>query len=256
MLNVKFIISSVLSLSSLFILASSGVAQEKIIAQNQVNFVAPNVLGNPIPLEAAPLSLSKEVYEIMIQESSEAALESITSGVYYKNEALKKYQNILNDVCALFPNKKCPELYFSKREVIPGSKPQTAAMLPIGLLALSEEALQSLDTNQAIFIVSHEYAHYHYGHSLKRINAASKSVWDHGIMITEPEKIFMVIPMLPGMRDFLQNVEQEADDFALAYLKFRGLEFDCKSMYKTLLGGRVESTDKHKSVDERCAHTH
>lgn len=196
---------------------------------------------------AMQMSLQKEIYGILISDSDEVQAEYKEKGIMYKSEKLDVYKTIFADICARDKAESCPEVWFTKR-----TESGIASMYPNGILVINEDIVGRITLNEATFLLAHEYAHYKFNHSKQRMKVIAKSVVDNAYMIREPEQALAYAGFFKGVKEAHYDYENQADAYGFAYVKEKGVKFECEKMFLKIADGAVISNDKHDSVAKRC----
>lgn len=194
-------------------------------------------------------ALQKEYYNTIVEETNEAAQKYIKEGQLYRLDSPSYYlaQSILDNLC-IAHNTKCFPFYITKEVT------EAAAMYPNGILVMNERVVNSLNRSELTFILAHEFAHYYYKHSIKKSYFFAKTIVDNGIYILDVERVVKATFLLPGMKETHYLIEQEADDFAIEYLKYKNISIDCEAFFNKIIDKDKLSLDQHKSSSDRCSH--
>lgn len=191
--------------------------------------------------------LQKEYYDFIMSESDERIEKYIQEGIIYKKEDAKFFtiQHILEEICEYY-QKKCVSLYLTK-EVI-----EAAAMYPNGVLVLNENVANKLNKDELTFLLAHEFGHYYYNHSLKKSHVFAHIIIEQGVFIIDVERTIKMAFALPGMKDSHHEIEQQADELAIDYLKNKNVKIDCYQFFDKVVAKEKVSTEQHKPIKDRC----
>lgn len=196
---------------------------------------------------AMQIALQKELIEILVSDSNEVQAEYKKDSVFYVSDKLDKYKEIFAAICKSDPLEKCPEVYFTTRKLS-----GIASMYPNGVLAINEDIISRINLSEAIFVLSHEYAHYKFQHSKQRVKIIAKTVADNGLMIREPEQALASAGFMHQVVDAHHKYEDQADLYGFNYIIKNDIKINCEDMFNKIAGNAIVSTDKHKSVADRC----
>ena len=192
--------------------------------------------------------LQKEYYEYIMFESNERIDKYIKEGlIYQKNEAkFFTVQHLLTQICEHYQT-KCVPLYLTQ-EVI-----EAAAMYPNGVLVLNENVFNKLNKDELTFLLAHEFGHYYYNHSLKKSHVFAHIIIEQGVFIIDVERTIKMAFALPGMKNSHHEIEQQADELAIDYLKSKNIKIDCYQFFDNIVAKEKVSTEQHKPIKERCS---
>lgn len=213
--------------------------------------------GNPInPAElnlrtgdsAMQIALQQEVYGILLSDTKEVHAEYRANGTFYDAPELQPYRDVFQIICADAGVGSCPEIVFTRR-----TEQGIAAMYPNGVLALNADLMRRLSVNEVAFVLAHEYAHFYFQHSKRRMKVLAKAVVDNSVMLREPEQALSIAGFLPEVRAIHQAYERESDAYGFDYLKRKGLTIECVALHRKIAGDAPISTDTHDSTEARCA---
>lgn len=201
----------------------------------------------PRNLTYATQSLQKELYEIIVAQSEEYTKEDLDKGTLYQNEKSQQYQKIVNALCEKKNMTVCPTLYFTKEKIIGGK------MEPNGFMLVSEASMSKLSLEETKFVLYHETGHLYLQHAKKRMEELAWIVQQGSYVVMDPERLLPAQGFLPGMKEFRQQLEEEADKFSYHELQSQHIAFDCLAYFHKLTGNQTVSQEQHKSVAQRCA---
>lgn len=196
---------------------------------------------------AMQISLQKELIEILVNDSDEVQVEYKKDKTFYTNEDLNRYKELFAAICKNDPLEKCPEVFFTTRDLS-----GIASMYPNGVLAINEEIIKRINLDEAVFVLSHEYAHYKYQHSRQRVKIIAKSVVDNSLPIREPEQALASAGFMVKVGEAHHRYEDEADLYGFNYIIKHNIKINCVEMFNKVAGNQAVSTDKHGSISDRC----
>lgn len=213
--------------------------------------------------------MQKEIWSIILTDTFELQKEELKEGIIFKEYSdfnLLKYQEWMTEICVEEKTSSCPEVFFTKKTNI-----AVAAMYPNGKMYLNvkmlpltrdntkdkisnlfPEVARGLTDDEIYFAVAHEMGHFVLQHSLKNTIFMADSIVENGFMVGDMEKIVAVSFMVPGMRDYHHKIEDEADQFAIKYMKKKNIKVDCLKMFEKMIGEEKVSTEQHAGTEERC----
>lgn len=214
-------------------------------------------------------AMQKEIWSIILTDTFELQKEELKEGIIFKEYSdfnLLKYQEWMTEICVEEYTSSCPEVFFTKKDNI-----TVAAMYPNGKMYLNVKMLpltkdntknklsnllpeleKDLTDDEIYFAIAHEMGHFVLQHSLKNTIFMADSIVENGFMVGDMEKIVAVSFMVPGMRDYHHKVEDEADQFAVKYMKKKKMKIDCLKMFEKMIGEDKISTEQHAGTEERC----
>jgi Zn-dependent protease with chaperone function len=195
-------------------------------------------------------AMQKEIWRIVLTDTFELQQNELKQGIIFKEDNkhdILKYQEILTEICVEEKTSSCPEIFFTHKKNIPA-----ASMYPNGKMYLNIDLIDKLSNDEIYFVIAHEMGHFVLQHSLKNTQFMANSIIDSGLMVADIDKLVAASFMIPGIKKFHYQIEAEADEFAIKYIKKKNIKINCITMFKKIIGDEKVSTEQHAGTEERC----